>query len=253
MYGDEEPEELDTEMQLTPPALLPPRRGQWWFQRPQVRLTGYAVLVALLLLTVVATTRISLIHDRAEKRRFWWDTLVLAHRIQSHQQHHHYASHPKHPGIGTAATAAALHVLVDHSSVERHCNNSRQGKEWVVDNTGRLCRQGQQDEVSGCCPTEQQQQQQNVSRFACDGCLPTTGCCTVYEFCVACCLGPSAAGPLKASLARAGVSWSPPADVDVAAAARFPLCLALCRTSSGSVMRQRFYKSATHRYCWRPD
>lgn len=71
-----------------------------------------------------------------------------------------------------------------------------QGKVLIVDERGIVCAR---HEVlpNGCCRIEQRQTSKNEEtlamarreRYSCKTCNPQ-GCCTIYEYCVSCCLHP---------------------------------------------------------------
>ena len=124
-----------------------------------------------------------------------------------------------------------------------HCNNTLQGSKWITDSRGVVCLR-KDVLATGCCGTEDQN-----ARYVCKGCMDNSGseCCELYEVCVSCCMTPSRldalnrhiegiVGPGKATVVDEGNS--------------FFVCSALCRTSSKSIVRQRFYKSVTHKYCY---
>lgn len=207
---------------------------------PSFRNIFYVVLIVLLVFTVFATTRISMIRDRGERRRFWWDSTI------------------SRAGVRRAVAAWLASDSADSEAEKKKeedkaerarwaCRNSRQGREWLVDDRGFLCRRGQTspDEPGCCLPPSTT----NATRYSCEGCIPATGCCSAYERCVSCCLSPDSTEPLRASLKAAGA----PSFVRTDGEMRWQVCTALCRTSSNSVLRQRFYKSATHKYCFKPS
>ena len=64
------------------------------------------------------------------------------------------------------------------------CRNSVQGKVLIVDDRGYVC--SRSDLLSsGCCNTGSD----NTKKFACDTCKDN-GCCSIYEYCISCCLHP---------------------------------------------------------------
>ncbi|KAL0272630.1 UNVERIFIED_CONTAM: hypothetical protein PYX00_005525 [Menopon gallinae] len=77
------------------------------------------------------------------------------------------------------------------------CRNSVQGKVLIVDDRGYIC--SRSDVLpSGCCNTESE----NTRRFACDTCK-STGCCSIYEYCISCCLHPDKKHLLQTVLGKA--------------------------------------------------
>jgi hypothetical protein len=77
------------------------------------------------------------------------------------------------------------------------CRNSIQGRGLIVDDRGIIC---SRHEVlsNGCCTIEQRQISKNEEslsvarkeRYSCKTCN-SQGCCTIYEYCVSCCLHPN--------------------------------------------------------------
>lgn len=150
------------------------------------------------------------------------------------------------------------HQFVQESTSERMgevdsnspCMNTAQGKDYVVDHRGYMCRRWEMDrEQIGCCNATVS------SRYQCNACV--SGCCPSFEECVSCCLGdetvaenfarllsqqPNAGGkPLSAPLHQIG------GDSEK----RFEMCMAFCRTSSQSVNRDNSFKSpSSSRYCF---
>lgn len=155
-------------------------------------------------------------------------------------------------------TTSRTGLPVDH----KHCNNTEQGSKWVTDSKGVMCPRESVLET-GCCDPEGQ----GSVKFYCGGCVDTGGsnCCELYEGCVSCCMSPehlsdlnkyvesvvggkSAAGP--GASGTSGGAANVAAGVVVTEENKFFVCGALCRTSSKSIVRQRFYKSVTHKYCY---
>lgn len=131
------------------------------------------------------------------------------------------------------------------------CANTKQGGDWIADSRGVLCLR--KDVLStGCCDTTAVAS----SRFSCTGCADTGAgaggtnfdCCELYEGCVSCCMAPEHLEGLNV-LVKSVFNGDSAAAV-VTEENSFSLCNALCRTSSKSVVRQRFYKSPKHKYCY---
>ncbi|KMQ89964.1 hypothetical protein RF55_10336 [Lasius niger] len=86
--------------------------------------------------------------------------------------------------------------LNENNASTQPCRNSVQGKGLIVDERGIVC---SRHEVlsNGCCTTEQKQASKNEEtlsmtkkeRYSCKMCN-SRGCCTIYEYCVSCCLHP---------------------------------------------------------------
>ncbi|CAJ0945105.1 unnamed protein product [Ranitomeya imitator] len=77
--------------------------------------------------------------------------------------------------------------------------------------------------ANGCCNL-----MANSRQYNCESCLPN-GCCSVYEYCVSCCLQPNKQHILERFLKRAAVGFQ---NLFMAVEDHFELCLAKCRTSS---------------------
>lgn len=86
--------------------------------------------------------------------------------------------------------------LNESDSSNQPCRNSIQGKALIVDERGIVC--SRHDVLpNGCCRIEQRQTSKNEKtpsmavreRYSCKTCNPQ-GCCTIYEYCVSCCLHP---------------------------------------------------------------
>ncbi|KAL6255049.1 hypothetical protein P5V15_013382 [Pogonomyrmex californicus] len=115
--------------------------------------------------------------------------------------------------------------LNDSDVSAESCRNSIQGKGLIVDDRGIVC--SRHDLLSnGCCIVEERQISKNEKtstvkkeRYSCKTCNPQ-GCCTIYEYCVSCCLHPD------------------------------KICLATCRTSSSSVRHENTYKDPLAKHCY---
>ena len=64
------------------------------------------------------------------------------------------------------------------------CRNSVQGRAFIADDNGYICDRFDL-QVNGCCKIDSP----TTKRYKCDTCSPS-GCCSLYEQCVSCCLHP---------------------------------------------------------------
>ncbi|XP_023684709.1 SREBP regulating gene protein isoform X2 [Paramormyrops kingsleyae] len=121
------------------------------------------------------------------------------------------------------------------------CRNSIQGKTLITDELGYVCERINLL-VNGCCDINTPSSRQ----FVCDTCL-LGGCCSVYEYCVSCCLQPDKKLLLERFLNRAAESFQ---NLFTAVEDHFELCLAKCRTSSQSVQHENTYRNPQAKFCY---
>ncbi|XP_067911268.1 SREBP regulating gene protein isoform X2 [Heterodontus francisci] len=124
------------------------------------------------------------------------------------------------------------------------CRNSIQGKLLITDEQGYVCER-KDLLVNGCCSVNTP----TTKLYACDTCLPND-CCTVYEYCVSCCLQPNKQPLLERFLNRAAEAFQ---NLFTAIEDHFELCLAKCRTSSQSVQHENNYRDPAAKYCYGED
>jgi len=108
--------------------------------------------------------------------------------------------------------------------------------EWIADDKGKLCLRENFDNDMGCC-------EKSVTSFeqGCNlNCNETARCCTIYEFCVACCMSPFSKNVVDQfkKETRDLIYTSLLSDTD-----SFEFCKAKCRTSSHSVIGENKYRS----------
>ncbi|XP_075754298.1 SREBP regulating gene protein isoform X2 [Pelodiscus sinensis] len=115
--------------------------------------------------------------------------------------------------------------LGNSSQLSNQCRNSVQGKLFITDELGYICER-KDLLVNGCCNVNVP----STKLYSCDSCLPN-GCCSVYEYCVSCCLQPNK-------------------NLFMAVEDHFELCLAKCRTSSQSVQHENTYRDPVAKYCY---
>ncbi|XP_014244259.1 UPF0454 protein C12orf49 homolog [Cimex lectularius] len=120
------------------------------------------------------------------------------------------------------------------------CRNSVQGKNLMVDDRGYVCSRFNVL-PTGCCDLSVQ----NV-RYSCETCRDN-GCCSIYEYCVSCCLQPNKKALLQGMLQRAPDTFH---VVFASVTDHYELCLAKCRTSSLSVQHENSYIDPSAKHCY---
>lgn len=190
-----------------------------------------AVTLALLLLLGASGGVAWWLHSPSsatvDSRFVWWQRLFAEHGED-------LASVTTIAPAATSADAVSSAVVAVHSALLANaqgvCANTVQGRDLVTDDQGFVCAPDGLDAARpGCCrmPAET-----GFERFSCETCDTRLGCCGVYEFCVACCLGPQNQAPVDALRHAASSEHA------------LHVCAALCRTSSLSVTGQRQYRTA---------
>ncbi|XP_067008807.2 SREBP regulating gene protein isoform X2 [Anabrus simplex] len=121
------------------------------------------------------------------------------------------------------------------------CRNSVQGKVLIVDDKGYVC--SRIDILStGCCNTETE----STKRYSCETCKDN-GCCSIYEYCISCCLHPDKKNLLQSVLGKASETFN---VLFASVTDHFELCLAKCRTSSQSVQHENSYRDPRAKHCY---
>lgn len=121
------------------------------------------------------------------------------------------------------------------------CRNSVQGKVLIVDDRGYVC--SRTDVLStGCCNTENE----NTKQYSCETCKENA-CCSIYEYCISCCLHPDKKNLLQAVLGKAPETFK---VLFASVTDHFELCLAKCRTSSQSVQHENSYRDPRAKHCY---
>eukprot|EP00614_Pseudopedinella_elastica_P012148 CAMPEP_0172611516 /NCGR_PEP_ID=MMETSP1068-20121228/31183_1 /TAXON_ID=35684 /ORGANISM="Pseudopedinella elastica, Strain CCMP716" /LENGTH=379 /DNA_ID=CAMNT_0013415511 /DNA_START=644 /DNA_END=1780 /DNA_ORIENTATION=- len=148
----------------------------------------------------------------------------------------------------------------------RVCANTGQGPRLVTDSQGYTCALESvgSGPSRGCCPPRQRSllslaspygnaastgiepgpgsgevkalEPSGVGRYSCESCDPKSRCCSVFEFCVACCMGD---GEARRDL----LGRSKHSALLELAGSPFGLCAYKCRTSSGSVVHENSYRN----------
>uniref|UniRef100_H2Y9V0 SREBP regulating gene protein n=1 Tax=Ciona savignyi TaxID=51511 RepID=H2Y9V0_CIOSA len=124
----------------------------------------------------------------------------------------------------------------------KQCRNSLQGKDWIVDDNGCVCKRDSLRD-NGCCDVTAPATKWQT----CASCR-ATNCCVVYEHCVSCCLQPKHRALLEKAVRETRtntilIMMSSIHD-------QYELCLMKCRTSSLSVRHENTYRDPTYKYCF---
>eukprot|EP01125_Pyxidicula_operculata_P018017 TRINITY_DN637_c0_g1_i1.p1 TRINITY_DN637_c0_g1~~TRINITY_DN637_c0_g1_i1.p1 ORF type:complete len:951 (-),score=409.30 TRINITY_DN637_c0_g1_i1:178-3030(-) len=98
-------------------------------------------------------------------------------------------------------------------------------RQYVIDEKGRVCKWQDVNFKSGCCPLPEESVT-GTQAYSCHSC--NYNCCSVYSYCVSCCLNP-----------ENEYFSSNPASYKH----RFELCVSSCRTSSSSVVNENQWVS----------
>lgn len=150
--------------------------------------------------------------------------------------------------------------LNENNASTQPCRNSVQGKGLIVDERGIVC---SRHEVlsNGCCTIERKQALKNEEtssmgkneRYSCKTCN-SQGCCTIYEYCVSCCLHPDRQ-ILQMRGRKLGSSrmQKDGGRLRIRNQDYFQICLAVCRTSSLSVQHENTYKDPLAKHCYVPQ
>lgn len=74
------------------------------------------------------------------------------------------------------------YIYATHCSVIT-CKNTKNGRHYLADTSGRVCSRQQMNFATGCCPD-------SIDPYSCETCKDLDGCCSSYEHCVSCCMAP---------------------------------------------------------------
>nr|CAG4650357.1 EOG090X0AGU [Sida crystallina] len=121
------------------------------------------------------------------------------------------------------------------------CRNSVQGKALIADDKGYVCSR-LNVMPNGCCKPETE----GTKRYGCETCSGN-GCCSIYEFCISCCLQPEKKQVLQEVLGKAAGSLN---LLLASVTDHFELCLTKCRTSSQSVQHENSYRNSRAKHCY---
>lgn len=138
------------------------------------------------------------------------------------------------------------HVEKDRNSSETQvsCRNSVQGKILVADDRGYVCHRLEVG-FAGCCNLELLK----TKRYSCETCEPS-GCCSIYEYCISCCMHPNKKALLQRIVSQASETFK---MLYASVTDHFELCLAKCRTSSRSVQHENSYRDPKAKHCYAED
>ncbi|XP_001602536.2 UPF0454 protein C12orf49 homolog [Nasonia vitripennis] len=166
-------------------------------------------------------------------------------------------------GNANSVEFANIDSYGENETSSKPCRNSVQGKLLIVDEKGYVC---SRHEVlsNGCCSLEASDQRtisssvpsSKKTRYSCKTCSPQ-GCCTIYEYCVSCCLDPNKVKKRKSftidQIRKENLKLRRGEDIlklRLRSLDRFQLCLAACRTSSASVQHENTYKNPLYKHCY---
>jgi hypothetical protein len=144
-----------------------------------------------------------------------------------------------------AAVGAPLATCLEEQQLDvtSLCQNTRLGRLYLADSTGRVCPRASFLSSTGCCDTSDDASK----RLSCETCEPELdGCCSSYEHCVSCCMRPENYGDADLSTLTEEVFRDKPFVFDSA----FAFCEAACRTTSSSTVHENAFIGA-RRYCFR--
>ncbi|ELR13063.1 uncharacterized protein ACA1_097480 [Acanthamoeba castellanii str. Neff] len=205
-----------------------------------------SVVVMIIVYSIIATSRDY--YGGVPHRRNWWWSFFRRKLSESDKRPH------EETGGGSQRAIAQKHEPAGGGEDDaglgktwlRTCDNSKQGRTYVTDERGYVCRWDQMYSGAGygCC---WESDRTNISRYSCQQCDIKTTCCLEYEFCVSCCLNPSQEQRV-ASWLQLNIEDSRERE-EMAPLSLFEQCLALCRTSSASILRQHIFISPSH-FCY---
>lgn len=131
------------------------------------------------------------------------------------------------------------------AQADQRCQNTQQGREYITDDEGHVCKRRDVDRSTGCCKPKMKADA--LPQYTCQTCNMTTQCCTHYEFCTSCCMSPS-----NIHLKMSVVSQNPTMTFLRAETDPFTYCRAVCRTSSKSVFAINRYRN-DEKHCFGPE
>jgi len=125
----------------------------------------------------------------------------------------------------------------------KHANIQVKEKIFVTDDQGYVCKWKEWNAMSLCC---KETEQTSIPRFSCENCNTSASCCSIYEFCVSCCMEP------EHSFMREHVSRKTDSPFLKNAKNTFEFCKGACRTNSKSLYLQNKYRNED-KYCYGID
>lgn len=143
-----------------------------------------------------------------------------------------------------AAVAAPRALgLLEETEASAHCQNTRLGRHYLADSTGRVCPRASFRSSTGCCDASVAA----TKKLSCDTCEPELdGCCSSYEHCVSCCMRPEHYGDVDLSTVADELFRDKTFEFD----STFAFCEAACRTTSSSTVHENAFIDK-RRYCYR--
>jgi len=124
------------------------------------------------------------------------------------------------------------------------CEHTGQGKVYITDDQGAVCRWKDLNPITSCC---RDYSVTKLQIFSCENCNKTIACCSVYEFCVSCCMDP-AKQDLRNDILES-VDTKNREFEDPTMLSAFDYCRAICRTSSKSIHSHNQYRN-DDKYCY---
>ncbi|CAH0382834.1 unnamed protein product [Bemisia tabaci] len=121
------------------------------------------------------------------------------------------------------------------------CRNSVQGKVLIADDRGYVCNRGDLL-FTGCCNVNSE----STKHYWCETCKDNN-CCSIYEYCISCCLHPDKKELLQKVIGKAEQTFH---VLLSSISDHFELCLAKCRTSSSSVQHENSYRDPKAKHCY---
>jgi hypothetical protein len=133
------------------------------------------------------------------------------------------------------------------------CRNTKQGKIWITDNQGYICKIEQVNQKTKCCEIPNLRYFFNNFRFSCSSCN-NYGCCIIYEMCVSCCMNNDVEKVKFFNKGKRKSVWEQFEKKKNQILFKkvktiFDFCTTRCRTSSKSVMNENSYKS-NYKHCF---
>jgi len=127
------------------------------------------------------------------------------------------------------------------------CEHTQQGKHYITDDKGGVCKWKDLNPATSCC---KDYLVTKIQPYSCDNCNRTIACCSIYEFCVSCCLDPAKEdlrNEVQQTLDAKSLGFE-----DFSTLSPFDYCRAICRTSSKSIHSQNQYR-IDEKFCYSLD
>jgi len=151
-----------------------------------------------------------------------------------------------HNEIDPENNKADKNVTSNNDSEVNTCRNSVQGRVLIADDQGYICKR-ENVKGNGCCKVNVGENIE-TQRYSCEKCHNASGCCSVYENCISCCMHPLNRRELMNVLKEANIQSN---ILLLSVSDHFELCLAKCRTNSRSVQHENLYINPTQKYCFK--